>query len=272
MVETSSILHTFKKLFSLFIFGCAGFSLLCGFFYSCSKKGLLSSFSVWPSHCSGSFGCRAWTLGREGFSTCGSWVLEHRLRSCGRRLVDPRHVGSSRSKDRSHEATPLALAGGFFPTDPPGKPPKHRIVQTSPSPVPWGKACMFCILAIMEEENQFSMVAHCAVLNHSVVPDSLWPHAPTRLLCPWDFSGKNTGVGCHFLLQRIFLTQELNLHLLCLLCCRRIPYPLSHWGSSFQELNVLSSLSSILIVKQISQIWFKSISLFCDTVKSLTSS
>ena len=33
----------------------------------------------------------------------------------------------------------------------------------------------------------------------SVVSDSLGPHGlrPTRLLCPWDFSGKNTGVGCH---------------------------------------------------------------------------
>ena len=31
---------------------------------------------------------------------------------------------------------------------------------------------------------------------------SLWPHGlqPTRLLCPWDFPGKNIGVGCHFLL------------------------------------------------------------------------
>ena len=31
----------------------------------------------------------------------------------------------------------------------------------------------------------------------SVVPDSLWPHGlqPTRLLCPWDFPGKDTGVG-----------------------------------------------------------------------------
>ena len=30
-----------------------------------------------------------------------------------------------------------------------------------------------------------------------------WPHRlqPTRLLCPWDSPGKNTGVGCHFLLQ-----------------------------------------------------------------------
>ena len=30
---------------------------------------------------------------------------------------------------------------------------------------------------------------------------------PGSFLCPWDFPGKNTGVGCHFLLQGIFLTQ-----------------------------------------------------------------
>ena len=33
---------------------------------------------------------------------------------------------------------------------------------------------------------------------------------PTRFLCLWDFPGTNTGVGCHFLLQRIFPTQESN--------------------------------------------------------------
>ena len=33
----------------------------------------------------------------------------------------------------------------------------------------------------------------------------------TRLLCPWDSPGKNTGVGCNFLLQGIFQTQRLNL-------------------------------------------------------------
>ena len=38
-----------------------------------------------------------------------------------------------------------------------------------------------------------------------------------RLLCPWDSPGKNSGVGCHFLLHRIFLTQGLTLHLLCFL-------------------------------------------------------
>ena len=53
-------------------------------------------------------------------------------------------------------------------------------------------------------------------LSCSVVSDSLWPHGlePARLLCPWNFLGKNTGVGCHFLLQGIFPTQGSNLHLL----------------------------------------------------------
>ena len=38
--------------------------------------------------------------------------------------------------------------------------------------------------------------------SHSVVSDSSWPHGlqPTRLLHPWDFPGKSTGVGCHRLL------------------------------------------------------------------------
>ena len=38
--------------------------------------------------------------------------------------------------------------------------------------------------------------------SHSVVSDSLRPHGlqPTRLLHPWDFLGKSTGVGCHCLL------------------------------------------------------------------------
>ena len=59
------------------------------------------------------------------------------------------------------------------------------------------------------------------VLSCSVVSDSLQPLQPPRLLCSWDYLGKNTGVSCHFLLQEIFLTQGLNLHLLQLLNCRQ---------------------------------------------------
>ena len=39
--------------------------------------------------------------------------------------------------------------------------------------------------------------------SHSVMFDSSRPHGlqPTRLLCPWDFPGESTGVGCHCLLR-----------------------------------------------------------------------
>ena len=46
-----------------------------------------------------------------------------------------------------------------------------------------------------------------------VVSDSLQPHGlqPTRLLCPWDFPGKRTGLGCHCLLRMLHTSlQNLN--------------------------------------------------------------
>ena len=65
-----------------------------------------------------------------------------------------------------------------------------------------------------------------------VVYDSLWPRGlqPARLLCPWDFPGKNTGVDCHFLLQEIFLIQGSNLWLLCLLLWQVDSQPLAPPG------------------------------------------
>ena len=68
----------------------------------------------------------------------------------------------------------------------------------------------------------------CLVVSDSLCSSGLWP---ARLLCPWDLSGKNTGVGCHFLLQRVFLTQGLNLCLLSLLQWQADSFPLSHLGS-----------------------------------------
>ena len=53
----------------------------------------------------------------------------------------------------------------------------------------------------------FSQINHVRLF---VVP---WTVA-ARLLCPWDFPGKKTGVGCYFLLQGVFLTQESNPRLL----------------------------------------------------------
>ena len=59
---------------------------------------------------------------------------------------------------------------------------------------------------------------------------TLRPHGlqPTRLLCPWDFPGTDTKVGCHFLLQGILPTQGSNPGLLH---CRQILYRLSYKGS-----------------------------------------
>ena len=61
--------------------------------------------------------------------------------------------------------------------------------------------------------------------------DSLWPYGlqPTRLLCLWDFLGNSTGVGCHFLLQGIFLTQRSNL---ALPHCRQALLPYEPPGKS----------------------------------------
>ena len=56
------------------------------------------------------------------------------------------------------------------------------------------------------------------------------PMEPASLLCPWDFLGKNTAVGSHALLQGIFLTQESNLRLFCLLHCQVGSLPLAPPG------------------------------------------
>ena len=93
---------------------------------------------------------------------------------------------------------------------------------------------LFCILTAEKYSNNFGSPNCCrsqffprppnylpwwtplCVHVCSVVSDSLWPHGlgSARLLCPWNFPGKNTEVDCHFLLQGIFLTQGLNLNLL----------------------------------------------------------
>ena len=58
-------------------------------------------------------------------------------------------------------------------------------------------------------------------LSHVRLFATPWTTA-ARLLCSWDSSGKNTGVGSHSLLQWIFPAQESNLYLLYLLHCRRL--------------------------------------------------
>ena len=80
------------------------------------------------------------------------------------------------------------------------------------------KACYYLLIASLTT----CLYANFNIsVSRSVVSDSLWPHGlqPTGVLCPWNFPGKDTGVGCHFLLQEIFPTQGSNLGLLH---CRQI--------------------------------------------------
>ena len=87
--------------------------------------------------------------------------------------------------------------------------------------------------------NTFAIMGFCEIASFfifsgcscSVMSDSLRPFGlqPTGLLCPWDFSDKNTGMCCHFLLQGILPDPGSNPSLLH---CRWIFHPLSHWGRS----------------------------------------
>ena len=64
------------------------------------------------------------------------------------------------------------------------------------------------------------------------------------ILCPWNFPGKNTGVGCHFLLQGIFPTQGSNQYLLHLLHWQADSLPLAPIGKPFSPLSRNYFLSS----------------------------
>ena len=75
-----------------------------------------------------------------------------------------------------------------------------------------------------------------SVLSHVRQFATPWTE-PTKLLCPWDFPGKNTRVGCHFLLQGIFPTQGWNPYLLH---WQAYSLPLCHLGKEKSEDNQFS--------------------------------
>ena len=79
----------------------------------------------------------------------------------------------------------------------------------------------------------------CRVLNHFShvqLSAALWAAGSTRFLCPWDSPGKNTGVGCHALLQGIFPTQGLKSCLLYIL----------HWQPGYLPLAAPHYLLNLL--------------------------
>ena len=88
----------------------------------------------------------------------------------------------------------------------------------------------------------------CVCSCRSVVSDSLRPHGPqpVRLLCPWNFPGKNTQVSCHFPLQGLFPPHGLNPRLLCLLHWQADFLPLNHQGGPYIQISYINFSRSIL--------------------------
>ena len=91
---------------------------------------------------------------------------------------------------------------------------------------------------------------HCCCLWSLSCVRYFWPHdlQSARLLGPWDSPGKNTGVGCHFLLQGIFPTQGLNPSLRH---CRWILY---HWVKQLAR-QILYNLTYLGTLKKKKKKW-----------------
>ena len=95
------------------------------------------------------------------------------------------------------------------------------------------------------------MITYVCVLSHSVLSNSVRPYGlqPARFLCPWNSSDKRTGVGCHALLQKIFLTQVLNWGLLHLLHQQAGSLPLAPPGLlTIHCINILKLVKRMCIL------------------------
>ena len=69
----------------------------------------------------------------------------------------------------------------------------YHLVRSEQETVTFGVCVCVCVCVCA-----CVSVCVCSVVFHSLPPHGLWP---ARLLCPQDSPGRNTGVGCHFLLQ-----------------------------------------------------------------------
>ena len=126
---------------------------------------------------------------------------------------------------------------GGFPALPPSSGVEEP-AQGAPHPLPLSPlpspSPVFPLFTVFFQNVFESLLSRCppfTILCVSAPPSDSVRHRgllPTRLLCPRDSPGKNTGAGGHSLLQGIFLTQGLSPGLLQ---HRQILYRLSHQGS-----------------------------------------
>ena len=64
-------------------------------------------------------------------------------------------------------------------------------------------SCRSCNAGSLWNHTHLLLLLLLLLLSRFIMSNSVRPHRwqPTRLLCPWDFPGKSTGVGCHCLLR-----------------------------------------------------------------------
>ena len=109
----------------------------------------------------------------------------------------------------------VGLSPGRPPSSP-GRPPRSQ--DQGPEAIGWGNGSWTeTIISPRDCRHHGSQTAQ-GVLSRVRLFVATWTVA-ARLFCLWNFPGKNTGVGCHVLLQGIFPTQGSNL---CLLPDRQI--------------------------------------------------
>ena len=104
--------------------------------------------------------------------------------------------------------------------------PFRQAAHLLAAPVPLGRGLQSSLLLPPDHRfcSFFIKRSLCSVLSDSLRPCGL---QPTRLLCPWDSPGTNTGAGCHAFLQGIFPTQGSNPGLLQLLHWQADSLPLA---------------------------------------------
>ena len=105
-------------------------------------------------------------------------------------------------------------------------------------------------------KSDFSCLALCCCVLGLVLSDSSQSHRlqPTRLLCPWDFPDKNTGVGCHFLLQGNFPIQGSNPCHQYLLYWQTDSLPMCHLGSPMLSTSLFKYIISFILTTLFSSV------------------
>ena len=91
----------------------------------------------------------------------------------------------------------------------------------------------------------------CCMFSPSVASNSLRPHGlqPSRLLCPWNFAGKNTGADCHFLLQGVLPAQGSDASLSVSCTGRQVLCTSAAWEAPAVCISSVQSLSHVLLLR-----------------------